>query len=87
MHNRTQQALSDSAARRDAAHQEVRDRFLRLPEVIQRTGLSRSAVYALSSTGQFPAGIRLTARSVGWLESGVDAWIGERIALATGSQS
>lgn len=87
MQNGTQQTLRDNAARRDIAHEEVRDRFLRLPEVIQRTGLSRSAVYALSSSGQFPAGIRLTARSVGWLERDVDAWIGERIAIASGSQA
>lgn len=87
MHNGTQHALRESAASRDAAHKEARDRFLRLPEVIQRTGLSRSAVYALSSSGKFPTGIRLTARSVGWLESGVDAWITERIETATGSQA
>lgn len=54
-------------------------RLLRLKDVMARTGLSRSYVYALSQKGQFPKQIKLTERSSAWLEEEVNAWIEERI--------
>jgi len=48
---------------------------LRLPAVIQRTGLSRSTIYLKVSQGSFPRPISLGPRSVGWLDSSVDKWI------------
>lgn len=62
---------------------QARARILRRPEVELRTGLSRSAIYALMSRKQFPAAIPLTAKAVGWLESSIDGWIAERTAAAT----
>lgn len=53
--------------------------ILRLPLVRARTGLSRSTIYLKISEGTFPAPISLGERSVGWIESEVDAWIAERI--------
>ena len=58
---------------------QVRARILRRPEVELRTGLSRSAIYALMAKQQFPAAIPLTAKAVGWLESSIDRWINERV--------
>jgi prophage regulatory protein len=55
------------------------DRFLRLPEVSRRTGLSRSTLYRLAAAGAFPAPVKITARSSGWPESTVAAWMAERI--------
>ena len=44
-------------------------RFLRLPEVLARTGLSRSTIYVRLDQGRFPpAG--LAGRSRGWLDRG-----------------
>jgi prophage regulatory protein len=54
-------------------------RILRLPMVLERTGLSRSMVYLLIQEGKFPRQIQLTVRSVGWLESDVDGWLAQRI--------
>ena len=54
-------------------------RFLRLPEVLERTGLSRSTIYVRLAEGRFPRPIPLGARAVGWIESEVDEWIRERI--------
>jgi prophage regulatory protein len=51
---------------------------LRLPVVLNRTGLSRSTIYAFVSQGRFPKPIPLGARSVGWLNSDIDAWIDQR---------
>ena len=54
-------------------------RILRLPEVLARTGLSRSTIYVRVDQGLFPKPVSLGARAVGWIES-VDEWIQERIA-------
>lgn len=57
---------------------QIAARILRRPEVQLRTGLSRSALYALMARQQFPAPVRLTAKAVGWLESSVQGWIAAR---------
>ena len=51
--------------------------ILRLPEVIDRTGLSRSSIYQRISDGTFPAPVVLGsgARAVGWRETDIDQWI------------
>ncbi len=55
-------------------------RILRLPEVIARTGLSRSTIYVRVAAGRFPRPVALGARAVGWIEAEVDEWVRERIA-------
>jgi prophage regulatory protein len=54
-------------------------RLIRLREVMAKTGLSRSYVYALAQKGQFPTPVKLTERSSAWIESEVQAWIDGRI--------
>ena len=56
-----------------------KERFLRLSDVKDRTGLSRSTIYLKISKGTFPRHIRLGVRCVGWLESEIDAWMQARI--------
>ncbi len=56
-----------------------KERFLRLADVMARTGLSRSAIYLGISQGNFPQNINISPRSVGWLESEIDAWMQARI--------
>src|SRR5687767_7914595 len=51
------------------------DAVLRLPEVIRRTGLRRSSIYNRITAGSFPRPVSLGGRSVGWLESEVEAQI------------
>ncbi|AWH45406.1 AlpA family transcriptional regulator [Stenotrophomonas sp. ZAC14A_NAIMI4_1] len=55
------------------------ERFLRKPEVLSRTGISRSHLYWLMKRGRFPASIPLSPRVTVWLESDVDAWIATHI--------
>ncbi len=55
-------------------------RFLRLPEVMERTGLSRSTIYVRVAAGRFPQPVALGGRAVGWIEAEVDEWVRERIA-------
>lgn len=57
-------------------------RILRMKQLIERTGLSRATLYVLmASDPTFPRKVKLTARSIGFLESDVDAWIASRAQL------
>lgn len=58
--------------------------FLRLPQVKQRTALSRSSLYAKISRGEFPSPINLGGRAVAWLESEIDGWIRDRVDASRG---
>lgn len=52
------------------------ERFLRLPAVIDRTGYSRSSIYALIAQGKFPRMYRLSGgRAVAWKESEINEYI------------
>ncbi|WP_076039902.1 helix-turn-helix transcriptional regulator [Xanthomonas campestris] len=55
------------------------ERFLRKPEVLSRTGISRSHLYWLMDRDRFPKSIPLSPRVTVWLESDVDAWIAAQI--------
>lgn len=50
-------------------------RLLRLNNVKERTGLSRSTIYNLMSKGQFPKQHPITERCVGWDEDEIQDWI------------
>lgn len=52
-------------------------RLLRLPDVLSRTGLSRSTLYADPT---FPKSVKVGQRAVAWAESEIDAWIEARMA-------
>ncbi len=66
--------------------QNSKQRILRLRSVLDKTGDSRSGLYLKVSKGVFPKPIKLSARSVGWLEGEVDNWINQRIAVTRGKQ-
>ena len=53
-------------------------RLLRIDDVGDRLGLSRSHVWRMVKDGRFPKPRRLSSRAVGWLESEVSVWIGDR---------
>jgi len=62
---------------KEATHQpqDTKERILRLSDVKERTGLSRSTIYLYINDGIFPRPISLGTRCVGWLESEIDTWI------------
>ena len=62
-------------------------RFLRLPEVMARTGLSRSTIYVRLDQGRFPRPVSLGSRAVGWVEAEVEEWIRERIEASRGEDA
>lgn len=54
--------------------------LIRLSEVKNRVGLSRSAIYAGIQAGTFPKPVPIGARSVGFVASEVEKWIQARIS-------
>jgi len=50
-------------------------RLLRLPEVIARVGLKRSAIYQRMSEGRFPKSRSLGPKCAVWIESEIEDWI------------
>jgi prophage regulatory protein len=53
--------------------------ILRLKQILARTGLSRSFIYQKMAEGLFPESVRLGARTVGWIESEIEAWIAAQV--------
>ena len=53
---------------------------LRINQVIEKTGLSRSSIYALCKKGEFPRQAHLGQTIVGWMEEEVDKWLHDRFA-------
>lgn len=55
-------------------------RLMRIREVLQLCGLSRATLYREIKLRTFPAPVKLSARSVGWLQDDVMQWLEARIA-------
>ena len=58
------------------------NKIIRLPEVKNKTGLSRSSIYLRMSNGEFPQSISLGSRAIGWLDADIEQWLDERIAAS-----
>ena len=58
------------------------NRFLRRREVEQMVGLSRTSIYRLADSGDFPHPIRVGPRAVRWRLRDIEQWMLER-PLAT----
>ena len=64
-------------------------RFIRLPEVMSRTGYGRTSIYRKMEDGSFPKSLKLggppkdpnefVSRAVAWVEDEINHWIEDRI--------
>ena len=64
-------------------------RFIRLPEVLTRTGYGRTTIYRKMEDGSFPRSVKLggppidpnvfDSRAIAWIEDKVEQWIESRI--------
>jgi prophage regulatory protein len=54
-----------------------RARLIRLPEVMARVGLKRSAIYQRMSEGRFPKSRSLGPKCAVWVECEIEAWVKE----------
>lgn len=60
-----------------------KERFLRLPEVQERTGFSRSFIYKGVNDQTFPPPRKVGGRASVWLESEINDWMRD-VASDTG---
>jgi prophage regulatory protein len=52
----------------------------RMPQVLSRTGLTRSILFAKINAGDFPKPIKISARATAFMSHEVDAWLVARAA-------
>ena len=67
----------------------TKHRFIRLSEVMSRTGYGRTSIYRKMEDGSFPKSLKLggppkypnvfDSRAIAWIENEVDQWIESRI--------
>ncbi|WJS97864.1 helix-turn-helix transcriptional regulator [Novosphingobium humi] len=57
--------------------------FLRMPDVIRRTGMSRATVYRRIGAGEFPRQRQISPNVVGWLDHEITEWIISRPPVHT----
>ena len=56
-------------------------KILRWRQVAPIVGCSRMTIARMEKTGAFPLRIRIGNGSVGWLQSEVEAWLAQRMAV------
>lgn len=56
------------------------DRLIRLPEVLKRTGKSRTSWLDDVRLGKAPAPVKIGARAVAYSEQAINQWIADRLA-------
>lgn len=61
--------------------------ILRLADVEARCAVNRRTLYYWMERGMFPRPIQLVPRTVGWLDSDIEAWIAEKAAASRRSQN
>ena len=64
-------------------------RFIRLPEVLSRTGFGRTSIYRKMEEGTFPKCLKLggpikdhtkfDSRAIAWIEDEIEKWVEDRI--------
>ncbi|WP_077542649.1 AlpA family phage regulatory protein [Rodentibacter genomosp. 1] len=52
--------------------------LIKLRQVMAKTTLSKSTIYRLIKSSDFPQPKKLSVRAVAWLEEEIDEWIEER---------
>ena len=57
-------------------------RFLRLKEVQNRLGVSRSTIYLWIAEGTFPKPVKMGARLVAWPEQAICHWVQQKLDRA-----
>ena len=51
-----------------------------MSQVIERTQLGKTTIYALQKSGRFPHSVMLTSNSVCWIQAEVEDWLAQHVA-------
>jgi prophage regulatory protein len=54
-------------------------KFLRLPSVIDKVGLSRSQIYKLIQRGDFPEPVKIGPKISVWIEEKLEMWMDAQV--------
>lgn len=63
------------------------ERAVRIREVMQRVGISRTQIYRLIQRGDFPAPVRLSDRISIWRQKDIDEWLSRHFERLSGTRS
>jgi prophage regulatory protein len=74
MRNSGASEIAERPLRSAALHEEL----LRLPAVIRRVGLRKTAIYEKIRRAEFPKPVAIGVRARAWRSSDIDSWIAER---------
>tara|TARA_R100001082_G_scaffold100887_1_gene70217 strand:+ start:196 stop:393 length:198 start_codon:yes stop_codon:yes gene_type:complete len=61
--------------------QQFEYQFLRLPEVMEMTSLSKSRIYDLMSRNLFPKNISLGRRTAVWVRKDIEEWCKQKAGV------
>jgi prophage regulatory protein len=61
------------------------EELLRLPAVIRRVGLRKTAIYQKIRLAEFPRPVAISVRARAWRSSDIDNWIAERASSCSAS--
>lgn len=53
---------------------------MRMPDVINMTGLPRTTIYLKIKNNEFPQQVQISSRSVAWIESEIQSWINNNVS-------
>ncbi|AJI57554.1 prophage CP4-57 regulatory family protein [Francisella philomiragia] len=57
----------------------MNNKILRLKQVVELTGTSKTTIYRWINSSQFPKPLNLSSSSVGWLETEIKDWIQSKV--------
>ena len=60
-------------------HMKPSKKFLRLPSVIDKVGLSRSQIYKLIQRGDFPEPVKIGPKISVWIEEKLEVWMDAQV--------
>jgi prophage regulatory protein len=61
----------------------ISERAVRIREVMQRVGISRTQIYRLIQRGDFPAPVRLSDRISIWRQKDIDEWLSRQFEVSS----
>jgi prophage regulatory protein len=56
--------------------------MVRLPAVLEITGLAKSTLYKKMADGQFPRSVKIGPRACAWIWSEINGWVADQIAAS-----
>jgi len=57
------------------------NRFIRMPDLRTKVGLSKSQIYKLIQQGEFPKQIKLGDKIAVWIDSEVEEWMSSKVHI------